>query len=456
MAKQKKTADRMAVAEDILAAAAKKDCQAQVTMVENNSREISLRKGQIENLLTSTAISTGVRLFNGNKSAIIAFSGENFDHMEEKIQTGLKSLEFLNEDPYKRLLSANEFGGDAQFLDLKDEHYEEIDIPKVVEALNTIETTALAVSDKMTPAEMADFSGSRSHIYIATSEGLKKSYSKTFYSFSYVAVAEENQWKERDYWSESNRHFNDLPAMEEIGSIGKIAAERAIKRLGGKKIPSGERKVIFTNRTAKSLLSLLGDAVDGEEIVVKNSFLLDRLGQTIFSNKVSVIDDPLRPRFPGSYPFDGEGMNGKTKSIVENGKLITYLHNSYSAGKLNMALTANASRSVTSVPHIMAGNFYLQSGQGTLDDLVHEMKNGLMIDDLYVSGMNSVTGDFSFGCSGFLVENGKISHPVREITIAGNMLDLYKNVIAVADDNLWKSSVTSPSILVSRLSVGGL
>lgn len=448
--------NRMAIAEEIVTAAGKKDCHAQVTIVESNSREVSLRKGQIENLLTNTSISTGVRLFKDNKSAIIAFSGENFDDMEEKIQTGLNDLVFLNEDPYKRLLKSQEFGGQARSLDLKDEHYEEIDIPKVVEALNKIETTALKVSDKITPAEMADFSGSRSFIHMVTSEGVKKSYSKSFYSFSYAAVAEENQWKERDYWSESKRHFIDLPAMEDIGNIGKIAAQRAIKRLGGKKIPSGARKVIFTNRTARSLLSLLGDAVDGEEIVVNNSFLLDRLGQTLFSDKVTIIDDPLKPRFPGSYPFDGEGMNGKTKAIIEKGKLSTYLQNSYSAGKLNMELTANASRSVSSVPHIMIGNFYLQSGQGSLDDLVHEMKEGLLVEDMYVSGMNSVTGDFSFGCSGFLVENGKISHPVREITIAGNLLDLYKNVIAVADDNLWKSSITSPSILISQLSIGGI
>jgi PmbA protein len=456
MAKPAKESPRAAIAREILQIAKKQNCAAQVTMVESDSREVSVRKGQIENLLTSTAISTGVRLFKDKKSAITAFSGENFDDLETKINMAMKNLEFLNEDPYKRLLSAEEFGGESASLDLKDGHYDSLDIPHAVEALKKIEAAALATSDKITPAEMADFSGSRSHILIATSEGVEKSYSKSFYAFSYAAIAQENDWKERDFWSESKRHFKDLPAMEDIGIIGEIAAKRALKRLGGKKIPSGERKVIFARRTAGSLLSLLGDAVDGEEIVVNNSFLIDRLNETMFSDKITIIDDPLKERFPGSYPFDGEGMNGRTKTIIEKGKLLTYLHNSYSAGKLNMPLTANASRPISGAPHIMVGNFYLQSGQGTLDELVHEMKEGLLVEDMYVSGMNAVTGDFSFGCSGFLVENGKIAHPVREITIAGNLLELYQNVIAVADDNLWKSSVTSPSILVSRLAVGGL
>ena len=135
--------------------------------------------------------------------------------------------------------------------------------------------------------------------------------------------------------------------------------------------------------------------------------------------------------------------------------MLTYLHNSYSAAKLDMKLTGNASRGISSEPHIAVGNFFLQSGQGSLEDLLLEMKEGILVNELYVSGINSVTGDFSFGCTGFLVENGVATMPVKEITIAGNLLELYQNVVAIADDNLWKSTITSPSILVSRLAVAG-
>ena len=444
------------VAENILNISRKQDCGAQVTMVETDSKDINLRKGEIEHLVTSVAISTGVRLFKGKKSVIISFSGEDFDNMESKIKAALENIRYLGEDEHKRLLSSLEFGGPKNPLNLTDDRFDTLHIPGIVEALKRIETSALGFSDKITPADMAEFSGTSTKVHLFTSEGLNKSYCKTFYTFSYTAVAADNGLKERDYWTEKKRYFNDLPPLKDIGRIGEKAAERAVKRLGGKKIKSGERKVAFSYRTAASLLDLLCDALDGEEIVVKNSFLVDKLGEKLFPENITIMDDPLIEKYIGSYPFDGEGMNGITKAVVEKGKLMTYLHNSYSAGKLNMNLTGNASRSISSIPHITTGNFYLQPGRGTLEDLLHQMKEGILVDDLYVSGMNEVTGDFSFGCAGFLVEKGKIAYPVKEITIAGNILDLYKNVLAIADDNRWSSSITSPSLLVSKLAVGGI
>ncbi|MGD2085369.1 MAG: TldD/PmbA family protein [Candidatus Aminicenantes bacterium] len=448
-----------AVAEDILKISKKHDCTAQITMIQNDAKDISLRNGEIEQLLTSVAISTGVRLFKGDKSTIIAFSGEDFDNMETKIKTALQNFEYLSDDQYIRLLTPEEFNSShpLKALDLIDNGYDALDFKQIKKALQRIESGALAFSNKIIPSEMAEFSGSRSKIHLFTSDGVNKSYSKTLYMFSYTAVAEDKSkgLKEQDYWNERKRHFAALPSLENIGAIGEIAAEKAIKRLGGKKIKSGERKVIFSRRTASSLLSLLCDAVDGEEIVIKNSFLVDRLGEKLYPENITIVDDPFIEAYPGSYPFDGEGMNGKTKVIIEKGKLLTYLHNSYSAGKLNMNLTGNASHSISSPPHIKVGNFYLQGGQGSLDDLVRDMKEGVLVDGLFVSGINSVTGDFSFGCSGFLVENGKTTMPVKEITIAGNLLELYKNVVAIADDNLWKASITSPSILVSKLAVAG-
>ena len=451
--------DLIEVAENIINIAKRYDCAAQVTMIQSDAKEISVRNQEIEKLLTSVAISTGVRLFKGKKSTIIAFSGEDFDNMEAKIKEALQNLGYLSEDEYKRLLTPREFGAGepAPALDLADNGYDAIDIKQVKTALQRIESSALAFSPLITPADLAEFSSSRIKIYLFTSAGVKKSYIKTNYAFSYTAVAHDKtkDLRERDYWSESKRYFTDLPPMETIGHIGETAAEKAIKRLGGKKIKSGERKIVFSRRTAGSLLDLLCDALDGEELVLKNSFLVDRLGQTLFPEIITIMDDPLMDKFPGSYPFDGEGMNGIKKPVIEKGRLLSYLHNSYSAGKLNMELTGNASTSISSAPHIKVGNCFLQAGQGSLDDLVREMKEGLLVDDMYVSGMNSVTGDFSFGCSGFLVKKGKIAGPVKEITIAGNLLELYKNVIAVADDNLWKSSITSPSILVEKLAVAG-
>ncbi|MGE5343296.1 MAG: TldD/PmbA family protein [Candidatus Omnitrophota bacterium] len=443
------------IAENILNISKQYGCNAQISMKQSESKDISLRNGEIERLLTSVAVSTGIRLFKGKKSTLISFSGEDFNDMEHRIKIALQNADYLNDDNYRRLLNPDEFAGEETSLDLNDNHYDHIDIPQIKEALKRIESRALAFSNKITPSDTADFSGSRSAFYLFSSEGLRKHYNKSFYSFGYTAVAQENGLKERDSWSENKRHFSQLPALSDIGRIGEIAAEKAAKRLGGKKIKSGEYRVIFPWRTADNLLDLIGDAIDGEAIVAKNSFLVDKVGEKIFPDRITIIDDPLIPKYIGSYPFDGEGMNGKTKPLIADGRLVTYLHNSYSAGKLHASLTGNASHAIASAPHITVGNFYLQGGQGTLEDLITEMKDGLMIEELYISGINDVTGDFSFGCTGFLIENSRITTPVKEITIAGNLLELYRNITHVADDNPWRSSVSSPSILVSHLTVAG-
>jgi PmbA protein len=446
------------IADTILAIAKKQNCGVQVTIVESDSKDISVREGKIEHLLSSMAISSGVRLFKGKKSAIISFSGDEFDDMESKIKTVLESIDYLGDDAAKRLLTAGELGEGVKNLDLNDHYFDNIQIDEVAGILKHIELDGLAVSSNMTPAEMAEFSASRSTMHLFSSEGLSKSYSKSYYSFSYSAVAEDKtkKLKEVDSWYENKRFYEEVISPELIGNIGRKAAERALKRLDGQKITSGERAVAFTPRTASNLLKFLYYAVNGEDILRQNSFLVDRLGQEIFSGKITVIDDPLINKYVGSYPFDGEGMNGKPKTVIEKGKLVTYLHNSYSAGKLNMALTGNASRSLSSAPGITSGNFYLVPGKGSLEDLLQEMKDGLLVEDLFTSGMNDVTGDFSFGCSGFLVENGVVTMPVKEITIAGNILELFKNIREIADDDENKRIISSPSFLVSGLSVAGL
>ncbi len=446
------------IAETVLTITKKNHCGVQVTMVETDSKDISVREGKIEHLLSSRAISTGVRLFKGKKSAIISFSGDEFDDMETKIKTVLETVDYLGDDEAKRLLNKQEIGEGIKPLDLDDEHFDKLNIDNVAETLKRIEAGGLAVSDKITPAETAEFSSSRSRVHLFSSEGLAKSYSKSYYSFAYSAVAEDKtkKLKEVDSWYESKRVFSDVSGPSLVTGIGVRAAERALKRLGGKKIESGEKPVVFTPRTASTLLGLLADAVDGEDVLLRRSFLVDKLGQTLFAETVTVIDDPHIQKYIGSYPFDGEGMNGKTKAVIEKGKLTTYLHNSYSAARLNMALTGNASRTLSSAPGITCGNFYLQPGKGNMEDLLHEMKDGLVVEDLFTSGMNGVTGDFSFGCSGFLVEKGIITTPVKEITIAGNILELFKNILAIADDAESKRAISSPSILVSKLAVAGL
>ncbi len=352
------------IAETILNIAKKNQCGAQVTMAATDSKDIAVLEGKIVQLLTSVAISTGIRLFKDSKSIIISFSGDNFENIDANIKDAVASIDYLGQDEAKRLLKSTEFGTNFTELELDDKHYEELKIPEIVDTLKNIESSALAVDKKLLPSEMAEFSASRTHVYLFSTEGLAKSYSRSYYSFSYNAVAEngDKTQKETDSWYENKRFFKELTG-EKTGNIGKKAADMALKRLGGKKIKSAELPVVFSSRTAASLLKLLFSAMQGEDILLKNSFLVDRLGEKLFPDHITIIDDPFIPGYMGSYPFDGEGMNGITKAAIEKGKLMTYLHNSYSAGKLNMALTANASREISLAPGITSGNFYLQPGQ---------------------------------------------------------------------------------------------
>jgi PmbA protein len=409
------------IAETILRIAKKSQCSVQVTMVESDSKDISVREGKIEQLLSSMAISTGIRLFKGKKSVIISFSGDDFQNLEAKIKTAVESIDYLGEDDAKRLLNKEEFGEGIKELEMDDRHFDNLKIPEVVETLKQIEVDGLAVSPKIIPSEMAEFSASRTRSHVFSSQGLAKSYARSYYYFAYSAVAEdkEKKLKEVDSWYENKRFFQELPGAGLMGNIGKQAAQRALRRLGGKKIASGERPVVFSPRTADDILRLLFYALDGEDILLRRSFLVGKLGKKLFPEKITIMDDPFMDRAVGSYPYDGEGMNGKTKAVIEKGTLKTYLHNSYSAAKLNMALTGNASRTISSAPGITCGNFYLQPGRGSMDDLLLEMKNGLLVEDLFTSGMNDVTGDFSFGCSGFLVEKERLPHRLKKLPLPG-------------------------------------
>jgi PmbA protein len=443
------------IGENVVRIAKAHNCITQVTIVEKKSRDISVRKGEIENILSSSTISTGVRLFKGKKSSMISFSGCDFSDIDIKIKKALKELIYLEDDESKRLLNEAEFGNKVPNVELDDDGYDHIGPAEAVNILKKIEEKALAFSPQIIPSEKADFSQSRSKVSIFSSLGLHKSYHRSHYFFSYTAVAKDKQKgnKEIDSYHENKRFFLDLSNLENIGGI---AADRALRKIGGRKIKSSEMKVIFSHRSAPSVLDLLFSSVKGEAILLRNSFLIGRLGKKIFPDHITIEDNPLMHRYLGSYPFDGEGMNGREKLAVDRGKLLTYLHNSYSAEKLRMKLTGNASLPLISAPGIESGNFFLRPGKGSLDDLAKEMKNGLLIEELFLSGMNAVTGDFSFGCSGFMIEGGAITHPVKEITVAGNLLNLFKNIIAIADDNQWKYAISSPSFLVAKINIGGI
>jgi PmbA protein len=257
---------------------------------------------------------------------------------------------------------------------------------------------------------------------------------------------------QRDYWMTVAHKLADL---EEPGAVGRHAAERALRRLGAKAVPTCEVPVIFDALTAPSLLRQLASCVNGYAVYRGTSFLGGKLGEMIASDAVTIIDDGRLPGGLGSKPFDAEGQPTRRNVIVEKGRLGSYLLDSYSARKLDLQSTGSAARGAGSGPSASTTNLWLEPGTQTLDEIIASTDEGLLVTELIGFGFNPLTGDYSRGAAGLWIENGEITHPVAEITIAGNFAEMLTSIDAIASELLWLGSAASPPLRISRMTVGG-
>jgi PmbA protein len=257
---------------------------------------------------------------------------------------------------------------------------------------------------------------------------------------------------ERDYWYTVARSAAKLEAP---GEVGRKAAQRALRRLHARKVPTQKVPIIFDQQTARSLLSEVFEAVSGDAVYRKASFLADQLGETVGSEKLTVIDDGTLPGLFGSSPFDDEGVPSRRTVVIEKGVLKSYLLNCYTARKLGLKTTGNASRGITGNAHCGHGNFYLEPGSQSPQELIASVKNGFFVTELIGSGVNIVTGDYSQGAFGLWIENGELAYPVSEVTIAGNLRQMLRGVEAVASDLEFRGSMASPTLLIGEMTVSG-
>jgi len=257
---------------------------------------------------------------------------------------------------------------------------------------------------------------------------------------------------ERDYWYTASRFFAQLESPE---SVGRIAAERAIRRLNPRKVPTQKVPVIFEPRTARSLLGDLFDAVNGSSIYKHASFLAGKLGEKIAADSVTIVDDATIPGLFGTSPFDDEGVASRRTVVVENGVLKNYLLNTYTALKLGLATTGNASRGITGNAGVGPGNFFLEAGKSSPEQILAAIPNGLYVTELIGGGGNTVTGDFSSGAAGLWIENGKVAYPVSEITIAGKMQQMLFDVAEIGSDLEFRSSIAAPTIMIREMTISG-
>jgi PmbA protein len=286
---------------------------------------------------------------------------------------------------------------------------------------------------------------------LVTSNGFSGAYLGSSHSLSMMAIAGEGTAMERDYDYSSVRHAADLHSPEKIG---RSAGERTVARLNSRKVSTRKVPVVFDRRVAGTLVGHLASAVNGASIARKTSFLRDKLGQKLFGDGIRIIDDPLRRRGLRSRPFDGEGVAGKTLTLIEDGRLSSWLLDCATARELGLTTTGHAQRGASSTPSPASTNLHLEAGAPSPDELIADIKDGFCVTDLIGMGANLVTGDYSRGASGFWIENGRRSYPVSEVTIAGNMLDMFRT-LTPANDLEFRTATNAPTVRLEGMTVAG-
>lgn len=423
------------------------------TIAQGSEFEVSLRMGEIETLKQSGSSGAGIRVLKGKRTGSGYTSDLTPDGIRKMVHSALEIADVTSEDPFAGMPDDAELGK-LEGVDLQMYFQDVLDLPveRRIEMARTAEATALAFDPRITNSDGAAFDSGEGLRVFANSRGFVGGYEHTSCSLHAVPVAKSGDKMERDSWATIARSVAKLETPEEVG---RKAAERVLRRLGARKVPTQKCPVVFDRRMARGFTGHLFEAVNGSSIYRKSSFLTDKLGQQIAVKGLTLIDDPTMPGLFGSYPFDDEGVPGRRKVVIENGVLQSYLLNSYSGRKLGMKTTGNASRGLSGNAGVGHGNFYIQAGDVSDLDIIRSVKQGLYVTELIGSGVSVVTGDYSRGAAGVWIENGELTYPVSEVTIASNLRDMLMKIEAIGSDLEFRGSVASPTLLIGEMTVSG-
>jgi PmbA protein len=441
------------LAGDILARAkAKGASQGDVVMAESQSFFVTVRMGEVEKISQSGEKRLGLRLFFGNSSASASTSDVSKQAIDKLVEDTVLMARATAQDPHSGLPEAKELAREIPDLDLLDEGARSVSVEEKIQVAIETEKSALAFDERITNSEGAEFSNGFGRVIYATSHGFSGEYEGSNFGHSVAPVAKSNGSMQRDYWYSSNRKFSRLESPK---SVGEKAARRVLRRLGATKVKTCEVPIVFDPEMAASLLRNLSSAISGYALYKGASFLTGKLGTQIGSPLLTVIDDATIPGALGSKPFDGEGLPTIKKTVVEGGKLQSYLLDSYSGRKLGMASTGNASRSVGEPPGVAPANFYLVPGKHSPEEIISSVQQGFYVTELIGFGVNMVTGDYSRGAAGLWIENGELAHAVEEVTIAGNLKEMLQNIEMVGNDLEMRGRICSPTVKISQMMVAG-
>jgi PmbA protein len=425
---------------------------AECTIAEGEEFSANIRMREIEDIQEAGSRSIGLRILRGRHTGSSYTSDFSKQGIERLIKSAIELADVTTEDPHAGLPDPAELGAIADDLALYSQDLETLETTKKIETAKRAEEAALSADPRIVNSSGASFDTHLGRHVFANSLGFTGDYRSSYCGLGTVPVARDGDSMERDSWSTMARSFDGL---EDAEYVGRKAASRALRRLHAVKVPTKKVPVVFDQRTANSLLDNLFDAVHGMTIYRHESFLAGKLGEKVASEKLTLVDDGTLPRLFGSSPFDDEGVPSRRTVVIDRGVLRSYLLNSYAGRKLGMKTTGNASRALAGNAGIGHGNFFVEKGVQTPEQIIAGISDGFYVTELIGFGVNIVTGDYSRGAAGLWIRNGELAFAVSEVTIAGTLQEMLMGLEAVGSDLEFRGSIASPTLKIGEMTVGG-
>jgi PmbA protein len=442
------------LAEDVVRRAMKSGATAAEAIVRDGTEfSTVVRMGEIETLKEAGSRGMGLRVFVGKRVASTYSSDFSEDGISHLVNGAIALAKVTSEDPFAALPDPAELGSLSGDLQLYSEDVYSLPPEQRIEYARRAEKAALDFDPRLKNSDGGSFDASSGRKVLANSLGFTGEYRRSYCGLSAAPIAQaENGSMQRDYWYTVARCLGKLESPE---SVGRKAAQRTLRRLGARKIASTKVPIVLDQTVAGSVLGNIFEAASGDSIYRQSSFLVGKLGQKVAGENVSVIDDGTIPGGFGTMPFDGEGTPTRRTVVIEKGVLQSYLLNTYTARKLGLKTTGNAARGLAGNPGIGSGNFFLNPGTRTPHQIIADIKRGLFVTEFLGFGVNLVTGDFSRGASGIWIENGELTFPVEEITVAGNLKNMLNNISEIGSDLEFRGSVACPTLRIDGMTIAG-
>jgi PmbA protein len=446
--------DLREIATDVVARAMKGGATA-ADAIARDATEFStvVRLGEVETLKEAGSRGIGLRVFLGKRTASTYSSDFSEEGITRLVKGALDLAKITSEDPCAGLPDAVELGSLPGDLKLYYEDVYSLPAEERIDYARRAEKAAIDSDPRIKNSEGGGFDAATGRKVLANSLGFVGDYRRSYCSITAVPIAQdENGAMQRDYWYSAARSLARLDSPE---SVGREAARRTLRRLGARKVQSTKVPIVLDRTIAASVLGNIFEAASGDSIYRQSSFLVGKLGERIAGQNVTIIDDGTMPGGFGTTPFDGEGVPSRKTTVLEKGVLTSYLLNTYTARKLGLQTTGNAARGLAGNPGIGPGNFFLQPGQHSPQQIIAGIKRGFFVTEFLGFGVNLVTGDFSRGATGLWIENGELTYPVEEVTIAGNLKDMLNNISEIGSDLEFRSSTACPTLRIDGMTLAG-